>query len=161
MLVRDARGETEPIPVQPGGIARNIPLAVLVNSGTASASEIMAGALQDAHRSLLVGETTFGTGTVLKNFELSDGSALLLAVDEWLTPADHVIWHKGITPDVLVPLPPEAMPLFPEREQELNARRLQAAKDVQLLRAIEVLTSPRGTLTFQTHDPGSSRAPRQ
>ncbi len=140
LLVKDAQGKTEPIPVLPGGIARKTPLVVLVNSGSASASEIVAGALQDARRAILVGETTFGTGTVLKNFGLPDGSALLLAVEEWLTPAGHLIWHRGITPDERVSLPPEATPLFPEGEKDLTAARLPTIEDAQLLRAIRLLS---------------------
>lgn len=141
LLVKNAEGKTAPIPVQPGGIAQNIPVAVLVNRGSASAAEIVAGALQDAHRASLVGETTFGTGTVLQQFGLSDGSAVLLAVQEWLTPAGHVIWHTGITPDVVVPLSPQVAPLFPEQEQDLSAARLQSIDDKQLLRAIDLLSA--------------------
>ncbi|MGA8178942.1 MAG: S41 family peptidase, partial [Desulfobacterales bacterium] len=80
-----------------GGPARHIPIVCLVNGGTASVAEIVAGALQDHQRAELAGTTTFGTGTMLENFPLSDGSALLLAVREWLTPDGHTIWHKGIS----------------------------------------------------------------
>jgi carboxyl-terminal processing protease len=140
LQIRDAQGQTKPIRVQSGGMARKIPIAVLVNRGSASAAEIVAGALQDAQRARVVGETTFGAGTVLRQFALSDGSALLVAVQEWLTPAGHAIWHKGITPDVVVPLPPRVAPLFPEGEQGLTAARLFSAEDQQLLRAIDLLT---------------------
>jgi len=71
-----------------------------------SGAEIVAGALKDAGRARLVGEKTFGTGTILQTFSLSDGSALMLAFEQWLTPAGHVIWHQGISPDIVVPLPP-------------------------------------------------------
>ena len=74
-----------------GGLAPDIPLVVLVNTGTGSAAEILSGALQDARRAQLIGEKTFGTGTVLKQFPLHDGSALLLAIQEWLTPKGRVI----------------------------------------------------------------------
>ena len=94
LLVKDAQGQEQAIPVRSGGLAVNIPMVVLVNQGTASAAEIVSGALQDAHRATVIGETTFGTGTVLNGFSLSDGSQILLATEEWLTPNGRVIWHK-------------------------------------------------------------------
>jgi carboxyl-terminal processing protease len=142
VLEKDARGQVSPVPVLPGGLATTIPMVVLINGGTASASEIVAGALQDDHRATLVGEKTFGTGTVLEPFSLADGSALLLATKEWLTPAGQVIWHKGISPDVPVPLLPQVNPLFPEREKGMTAGQLRESKDAQLLRALDLLTRP-------------------
>ncbi len=139
LLVKNAQGDTKPIAVVPGGMATGIPMAVLVNGGTASASEIVAGALQDAKRAPIVGETTFGTGTVLSRFNLSDGSALLLAIEEWLTPEGHVIWHKGVVPDVVVALPANATLLFPESEADLSSSQLRETADLQLLRAMELL----------------------
>ena len=142
LLVKDAHGTVKPIAVKPGGIATSVPLTVLVNGGTASAAEIMAGALGAAHRATLLGVTTFGTGTVLNEFALSDGSALLLAIEEWLTPAGQAIWHKGITPEIHVELPAEASPILPEEEQNMTAAQLQAGKDTQLLRALELFGPP-------------------
>jgi carboxyl-terminal processing protease len=142
VLERDAGGKVTAIPARPGGVAIGIPMAVLINVGTASAPEIVAGALRDAGRATLVGEKTFGTGTVLKPFTLSDGSALLLAVQEWLTPAGQAIWHKGISPDVLVPLPPEVTPLFPGVEKGMTIRELRESQDKQVLRALDLLTNP-------------------
>ena len=140
LLVRDAHGTTTPVPVQKQGVAPGLPLVVLINQGTASAAEIVAGALQDAHRAVLVGETTFGTGTVLKPFPLSDGSALMLAIEEWLTPNGRVIWHQGIAPDVVVSLTPPATPLLPDAERTITAAQLQASDDAQLLRAVVLVT---------------------
>ena len=140
LLVRDARGTTTPVPVQKHGVAPGLPLVVLINQGTASAAEIVAGALQDAHRAVLVGETTFGTGTVLKPFPLSDGSALMLAIEEWLTPNGRVIWHQGIVPDVVVALTPPATPLSPDTERTITAAQLQASDDRQLLHAVDLVT---------------------
>lgn len=141
LLEKNAQGKITPVPVQPGGTAPHLPMVVLVNQGTASASEIVAGALRDAHRATLVGETTFGTGTVLSQFQLTDGSALLLATEEWLTPNGSTIWHHGIEPQKAVPLPPDAFPLFPEEERELTAADLKKRDDPQLLAAIQVLTA--------------------
>ena len=140
LLVRDAHGTTTPVPVQKHGVAPGLPLVVLINQGTASAAEIVAGALQDAHRAVLVGETTFGTGTVLKPFPLSDGSALMLAIEEWLTPNGRVIWHQGIAPDVVVALTPPATPLLPDTERTITAAQLQASDDRQLLHAVDLVT---------------------
>lgn len=121
-------------------MATKIPLVVLTNGGTSSGAEIVAGALQDAQRARLVGEKTFGTGTVLETFSLSDGSALMLAVEEWLTPSGHVIWHQGISPDVVVSLPPEVISLIPATEKGLTVEELKQSKDIQLLRALQLLT---------------------
>ena len=130
-----------PVPVQPGGVAADMPMVALINGGSASDSEIVAGALHDAHRATLVGETTLGTGTVLTQFQLTDGSALLLAVQEWLTPNKVSFWHRGIEPDVKVPLSPRAI-LRPAAERDLTQERLRSSGDTQLLKAIELLSHP-------------------
>ncbi|HET6418988.1 MAG TPA: S41 family peptidase [Geobacteraceae bacterium] len=140
LLVRDAAGDISPVPVTAGGEATGIPLAVLVNEGTASGAEIMAGAIQDYRRGKLIGTRTFGAGTVLGKFDLSDGSALMLAVDEWLTPGGHAIWHKGITPDVDKDLDQGVFPLFPEQENGLTETGLRDSRDIQLLAAIRLLS---------------------
>jgi len=139
VLEKNAAGRITPVPVRPGGAALRIPLVTLINAGTASAAEIVAGALADADRAVLVGQTTFGTGTILQPFPLSDGSSLLLATQEWLTPAGRVIWHHGIAPDVSVPLPPRATPLRPMLERDMTAAALRTSGDVQLLRALDIL----------------------
>jgi carboxyl-terminal processing protease len=141
LLEKDAQGKVTPVPVQEGGLALDIPMIVLINEGTASAAEILAGALQDAGRAQLVGATTFGTGTVLGQFNLSDGSALLVATQEWLTPKGRVVWHKGITPDVALALPQTASPLLPEEEAGMTSEQLNNSGDDQLLKAMELLTS--------------------
>ncbi len=143
LVAKDAKGELDAVPVLKDGLATEVPLVVLVNEGSASAAEIVAGALQDAKRATLVGETTFGTGTVLQEFKLSDGSALLLAVEEWLTPNGRSFWHKGITPQVHVPLPPESNPLLPTSERGLTATQLKQSDDPQLLAALRLVTDER------------------
>lgn len=139
LLERNAQGQTKPVPVKPEGAVTGLPLVVLVNGGTASGAEIVAGALQDASRATLIGERTFGTGTVLNEFPLSDGSALLLATAEWLTPGGRVIWHQGIAPDEVVSLPAALAPLLPEEERQMTSAQVQASRDEQLLRALELL----------------------
>jgi carboxyl-terminal processing protease len=141
-LSKNADGKITPQPVKPGGVATNMPVVVLINGGSASASEIVAGALRDAHRAVLVGQTTFGTGTVLDQFQLADGSALLLAVGEWLTPSGCSFWHHGIKPDAEVALPGNTLALLPAHETDLTAASLQACGDQQLLRALSLLTNP-------------------
>ena len=140
LLVRDASGEMRPVPVEQGGAALDLPLAVLINQGTASAAEIVAGALQDAQRATVVGQTTFGTGTVLLQFPLSDGSAVLMATEEWLTPAGRVIWKQGLEPDVAVALPDDALPLVPGGEEPITPGELRSSRDEQLHTALELLT---------------------
>ena len=140
LLVKDAQGAQRPIPVQSGGLALNIPMVVMVNQGTASAAEIAAGALQDAHRATLIGQTTFGTGTVLNGFPLSDGSQILLATEEWLTPTGRVGWHKGIIPDVSVSLASTVTTYQPDAAQGMTAAQLQSSQDAQLLKAIDELS---------------------
>ncbi|MGA2515580.1 MAG: S41 family peptidase [Thermodesulfobacteriota bacterium] len=147
LLEKNALGKIKPVPVRSGGVATSLPLVVLINGGTSSGAEIVAGAFQDAHRAKLVGEKTFGTGTVLETFSLSDGSAMMLAIEEWLTPAGHVIWHQGISPDVVVHLSAEVTPLIPASEKGLTAEELQNSQDVQLLRALHLLLQEMGHTT--------------
>ena len=127
------------MPVQSGGVATTIPMDVLVDFGTASSGEIMAGALQDAKRGTVIGVRTYGTGTVLNTFPLPDGSALRIGVEEWLTPAGRHIFPDGITPDITVDLPPDTRPLDPETLRSMTATALAASGDSQLLKAVSVL----------------------
>src|SRR5262245_52811380 len=91
LLEENASGERKSYPVQPGGMATDLPVVVLINRGSASASEIFAGALQDHGRGKIVGERSYGTGTVLLPYDLPDGSQLYLGVAQWLTPQGRVI----------------------------------------------------------------------
>jgi carboxyl-terminal processing protease len=140
-IERNAKGEEKPSAVLPGGIATDLPLVVLVDNGTASASEIVAGALQDAGRAKIIGVTTFGTGTVLGEFPLSDGSALRIGTVEWLTPKGRVIWHAGITPDVVVERADTITPVVPEELQAMTADQVSKLADPQLKKAIELVAT--------------------
>jgi carboxyl-terminal processing protease len=135
----DAQGNRTEYPALAGGAATDVPLVVLVNEGTASSSEIVAGALQDHGRARVVGSRTTGTGTVLTIFHLSDGSAVFLGTRGWLTPNGRQIWHRGIEPDVAVPLPAGAFPLLPLEEERLSAEEIRSHDDAQLLRALAEL----------------------
>lgn len=139
LLQQDRSGTKRPVPVTPGGIATTVPLVVLVNEGTASAAEITAGAIQDARRATLVGATTFGTGTVLSTFSLSDGSEVLLGTEEWLTPDGTQIWRHGVVPDQAVALPASVTPLYPSGEAKLTGDQIANGSDAQLVRAIQDL----------------------
>jgi carboxyl-terminal processing protease len=141
LLEKDANGNIKPEPIKEGIFATDLPLVVLVDQGTASASEIVAGALQDAGRAKIIGEKTYGTGTVLLQFPLSDGSSILLATKQWLTPNGRAIWHQGITPDEVVSLPANVSAVIPEMEKDMNPQQLQDSQDTQLLRAIQILAS--------------------
>lgn len=110
--------------VRGGGKALEEPLVVLVNGGTASASEIVAGALQDYQRAALIGEQTFGKGSVQLIYELSDKSRLHVTVAKWFTPNNNVIDGTGLSPDVEV--------LFTEEDHA-------SGNDPQLNRAVSFL----------------------
>jgi carboxyl-terminal processing protease len=90
-------------------VARGIPLAVLVDGGTASSAEIVAGALQDRERGILIGTTTFGKGSVQLVYDLSDGSSVHVTSARWLTPNRHQIDQKGLQPDIIVEQTPESL----------------------------------------------------
>jgi carboxyl-terminal processing protease len=137
-LREDASGGREEIEVEGGAEPIDAPMAVLVNEGTASSSEILAGALRDNDRATVIGERTFGTGTVLSEFVLRDGSAILLGVAEWLTPDGDFIRETGIAPDVEVALSEDAEPLTPDEARDLSKEEI-LERDAQLARALENL----------------------
>jgi carboxyl-terminal processing protease len=138
---RNTAGERTEHPVSPGGVATDLPLVIVVDGQTASSSEIVSGALQDAGRAKIVGETTFGTGTVLGEFTLSDGSALRIGTVEWLTPTGRRIWHEGIAPDAPVTLPEGVVPLTPDDVRRLTPTEVEAMEDAQLARGLEIVVT--------------------
>jgi len=97
-------GDQRDFMAEASGAARDLPLVVLVNGGTASASEIVAGAIQDKGRGVLVGAKTYGKGSVQNVIPLSDGSSLHVTVAEWLTPNGRQITGQGLQPEVVVDL---------------------------------------------------------
>jgi carboxyl-terminal processing protease len=123
LIERSSDGREELFESEDGDIAETIPLVVLVNEGSASASEIVAGAIQARDRGILVGLTTFGKGSVQRPYRLSDGSELRVTVARWFTPADQAIHGQGLIPDIEIPLPED----------------LEPGQDPQLERAIDHL----------------------
>jgi len=111
-------------PASSGGLATDLPLIVLVDGSSASGSEVLAGALQDHERATLIGTKTYGKGSVNILHRLSDGSALYVTTERWLTPDRHLIEGVGLIPDI---------------EVEITAEDIASGRDPQLEFAIEYL----------------------
>lgn len=124
LIERDFKGNKKESRTTSRGIAQDVPLVVLVNGGSASASEILAGAIQDYGRGVLIGETTFGKGSVQSPQNLPNGGQLRITIERWFTPKDRAIHGVGITPDYVVVNTPEDQ---------------KAARDPQLDAAVDYL----------------------
>jgi carboxyl-terminal processing protease len=128
VIQRNVDGETREFTSHPGDLAEDIPLVVLVNENSASASEIVAAAIQENDRGTLIGETTFGKGSVQLQYNLSDGGMLRVTYANWFTPDDNLITDNGVTPDIVVETPDDQV--TPPGDE---------SADTQLERAIEFL----------------------
>lgn len=122
------------------------PMVILINNGSASGSEIVAGALKDLGRAIVLGETSFGKGSVQSVIELNDGTALRLTTAKYFTPGHQVIHENGVTPHIRVTLTPEQerAVLMLRRENYLDEKdrqMLAEIRDIQLDRAIDVLNA--------------------
>jgi carboxyl-terminal processing protease len=120
----DRDGNETSFDAHPGDAGEDIPLVLLVGHGSASGAEVIAGALRDHQRAVLVGETTFGKGSVNHLRELSDGGAIYITIARWLTPSGEQIEGIGLAPDI---------PVTPSEED------IEADRDVQLYSAIDHL----------------------
>ena len=145
----------------------DIPLVIIVNNGSASGSEIVAGALQDYGRAVIVGVKTFGKGAVQSVLPLSDGSALKLTTSKWFTPKGKLIHTQGIAPDIMAEagrldftasqadtesiletLEDKSQPV--EKEQPI-VEKFDWTKDNQIIRAIDIIKGIKVYKTLQTH----------
>ena len=119
----DGKGRRKDWKVRDGGLAKEIPMVVIVNGFSASSSEILAGALMDHQRAMTIGTKTFGKGSVNILYELSDGSGIYITIARFFTPRGSMIEGEGIEPDFLVEMTTDS------------------ADDLQLTKAIEILTT--------------------
>jgi carboxyl-terminal processing protease len=124
---KDSNGSITPYNATTGGLATTVPLVVLVNGNSASASEIVSGAIQDDGRGKLVGELTYGKGSVQEYFPLADGGLARITVAKWLTPNGRIIDKIGLTPDQVV---------------TLTQADITAGRDPQLDAAVQLLLHP-------------------
>lgn len=116
VLQDDGNGKTGKLVVERNGLMLEVPLVILINKGSASASEILAGAMQDYDRAILVGETSFGKGTIQNAEDLGEGAGLHVTIAKWLTPNGTWVHKVGLTPEIKVELSTKE----PERDIQLE-----------------------------------------
>lgn len=126
VITKQRHKEDEILYTSGGGRLDKLPVLVLINEGSASASEIVAGALQDYKRATIMGTKSFGKGSVQEYLSLEDGSSLRLTIAKWYTPLDRTIHEKGIEPDVLV---------------EMDTVHYETDQDVQMQKALAYLSN--------------------
>ncbi|MCA9927857.1 MAG: S41 family peptidase [Anaerolineales bacterium] len=134
LVERFGDGSEQPFESTDEGIAQDIPLVILIDEGSASASELLAGAVQDRNRGILIGQTSFGKGTVQTWQGLSNGGGVRITIAQWLTPGGNWIHKNGLTPDYFIPLPDF------ELGDEFEDTQLQAAIDY--LQGNEIISIP-------------------
>jgi carboxyl-terminal processing protease len=140
-IQQDANGNNTDISVDTSRKHTDLPMVVLVDHDSASSAEIVAGALQDSGRAKVVGVSTFGTGTVLQSFNLSDGSVIILGTSWWLTPHGNKIFGVGIKPDETVAMAAGTVPVDPTTLPTMTVAQLNASGDAELLAAVKDLSN--------------------
>ncbi len=145
-LYQEREGDPRSVNAVPNGLWTDAPLVVLMNNNTASSSEMTIGGIMAANRGESIGEATFGTGTILTPFDLSDGSGLNLGTAKWLLPDGSSAWHVGIQPDIPVSQPVDTELIVPGSNSDpITMDDLEASSDQQLKIAFNTIT---GTDTF-------------
>ncbi len=147
LLEQDSTGQRTPIPVYGNPIDTTSPMVVLTNRYTESSAEIVTAALKENNRATVIGETTFGTGTILEQINLADGSALSLGTLEWLTPEGHFVRQTpgdpnsgGVQPNIEIHQDPkEILTASQENLSNMSQRQLLNSGDAQLAEAIQYL----------------------
>jgi carboxyl-terminal processing protease len=129
---RFKEGPDQPFLASGNGALKHLPVVVLLNKGSASASEILAGTLRDQRGAKIVGETSYGKGTVQEMLPLQDGSSIKVTIAHWVTPSGQIINHEGIKPDYEV---------VPTDEDIKNKKDVQLEKALEIIRA-EINGSP-------------------
>jgi carboxyl-terminal processing protease len=127
VIQEDGNGNKEPLDVNRRGVLLTQPLVVLINGGSASASEIVSGALQDYGRAKLIGEKSFGKGTVQQAVDLDNGASVHISIAKWLTPKERWIHGIGLTPDI------------PVKFDATASAKMKDNMDNQLIKAVETL----------------------
>jgi len=127
LVERFGNGEETSYDSKEEGLAQTVPMVVLIDEGSASASEVLAGAIRDRNRGVLIGQTSFGKGTVQTWLGLSNGGGVRITIARWLTPNKNWVHGEGLEPDYFIPLPEST-----EDGAEFEDTQLQAAIDFLL-----------------------------
>lgn len=128
VIQEDGQKKQEPLKAMRQGLFQNYPLLVLINKGSASASEILSGALRDYDKGLLIGETSFGKGTIQEPVELDGGGSVHISVGKWLTPKQTWVHEKGLKPDIEV------------KYDATGSAKMKDNMDNQILKAVSELS---------------------
>ncbi len=138
--IQDAEGNVDDVTVRgDNGLWLDAPVVVLIDGDSASASEVVSTGIKDNERGILIGQTTFGTGTVIQSQEVSDGSIVNIGIELWLSPNGDVIWHRGVTPDIAVQNEPGTQISLPYMfsDNTVTEDQIASSQDTQLLTAID------------------------